>query len=94
MRFFLKMSEALDFGKLFVTEEEVPEYKEGCLICLNDGRDLPVTSCCGKMVHERCLSNWLEVCTSRSCPHCREGMITVSLKKKTERGFDPRTFGL
>ena len=37
-------------------------YKEtGCMICLKEEKDLPVTPCCGKMVHEQCLINWLEV---------------------------------
>ena len=58
-------------------------YKEtGCFICLKEEQDLPVTSCCGKMVHESCLINWLEVCMAPSCPHCRTEMVTVSREKK------------
>ena len=80
----------------FGSEDDL--YKEtGCMICLKEEQDLPVSSCCGKMVHEFCLINWLEVCMEPSCPHCRTEMVTVSRvgkKKKTERGFDPRTFGL
>ena len=36
----------------------------GCMICLKEEKDLPVTSCCGKMVHECCLTDWLDVCCS------------------------------
>ena len=61
-------------------------YKEtGCFICLKEEQDLPVTSCCGKMVHESCLINWLEVCMSPSCPHCRTEMVTVSREKKKKK---------
>lgn len=58
-------------------------YKEtGCMICLKEEKDLPVTSCCGKMVHEQCLIEWLDVCKDPSCPHCRTAMVMVSRKKK------------
>ena len=72
-------------------EEEVI-IESGCMICLHDGRDLPVTSCCGQEVHEDCLSEWLEVCRGKNCPHCRCEMPTV--REKTEQGFDPWTFAL
>ena len=65
----------------FGSEDDL--YKEtGCMICLKEEQDLPVSSCCGKMVHESCLINWLEVCMEPSCPHCRTEMVTVSRKKK------------
>lgn len=61
-------------------------YKEsGCMICLKEEEDLPVTSCCGKMVHEKCLIEWLEVCMAPSCPHCRTEMVTVSRGKKEKK---------
>ena len=92
LRFFKMVTRALPIK--FGREDNL--YKEtGCFICLKEEQDLPVTSCCGKMVHESCLIEWLEVCKSPSCPHCRTEMVTVSrVGKKTERGFDPRTFGL
>ena len=92
LRFFKMVSKSalpIKFG----SDDEL--YKEsGCMICLKEEEDLPVISCCGKMVHEKCLIDWLEVCMAPSCPHCRTEMVTVSREKKTERGFDPRTFGL
>ena len=58
-------------------------YKEtGCMICLKEEKDLPVMSCCGKMVHESCLTDWLDVCHRPSCPHCRTEMVTVSKKSE------------
>ena len=67
--------------KVLPIEFGVEEMEEsGCIICLKEEKDLPVTSCCGKMVHEKCLLEWIEVCTSPSCPHCREPMLTVSEK--------------
>lgn len=59
-------------------EVESTYEDSGCVICLNDGKDLAVTSCCGKMVHEKCLSNWMDVCVNPSCPHCREEVVSVS----------------
>ena len=89
LRFFKMVTRVLPIK--FGDDESYNET--GCMICLKEEKDLPVTSCCGKMVHERCLIEWLDVCKDPSCPHCRTAMVTVS-RKKTERGFDPRTFGL
>lgn len=79
LRFFKMVTRALPIK--FGSEDDL--YKEtGCLICLKEEKDLPVTSCCGKMVHEQCLTEWIDVCKDPSCPHCRTAMVTVSMKKK------------
>ena len=61
-------------GKL-TFEVEVEEEEKKCCICLSEERDLPVTSCCGKMVHERCVTTSIK--NYRHCPHCREDMPMV-----------------
>lgn len=71
--------------------EDKPD-EPGCIICLHDEHGLPVTSCCGKEVHEECLLKWLKVAGKKSCPHCRLNMETV--RKKVEQGFDSWTFDL
>lgn len=81
MRFFKMVTRALPIK---IGNDE--SYKEtGYMICLKEEKDLPVTSCCGKMVHEQCLIEWLDVCKDPSCPHCRTAMVTVSRKKNRAR---------
>ena len=80
---FFKMVSKSALPIKFGSDDEL--YKEsGCMICLKEEEDLPVISCCGKMVHEKCLIDWLEVCMAPSCPHCRTEMVTVSREKKKQ----------
>lgn len=81
----------MSLPRKFGEEDDIKE--RGCIICLHDGRDLPVTSCCGQEVHEECLLEWLKVSRGKNCPHCRSDMTSVR-EKKTEQGFDPWTFAL
>ena len=75
---FSKMSLPRKFGE----EDDIKE--RGCIICLHDGRDLPVTSCCGQEVHEECLLEWLKVSRGKNCPHCRSDMTSVREKKQSK----------
>ena len=58
-------------------KEKKEEKEEGCCICLVEEKDLPVTSCCGKTVHEACLRSAIRYYPH--CPHCRDYMETVIL---------------
>ena len=62
-------------GKRPATEQRGEQ--DWCCICLGNDKDLPVTSCCGKMVHESCIK--YAISNLPHCPHCRETMETVIL---------------